>query len=195
MRSLPDPERILPELEERLSPARFRHSLAVAALAERLAHRHREEPSRARLAGLLHDWSKESSDSELIRYCRRYRLRIPRFSLIVRQAPRLLHAYASAHAVSRRYGIRDRDVLRSIAHHTLGSLGMSRLERIIYIADLASPDRSFPEARTIRSLAEKNLRSAFREALKLKIQHIVSRNQFLHPTTASLWNEACHVEF
>jgi predicted HD superfamily hydrolase involved in NAD metabolism len=191
MRSLPDPERILPELKERLSPERFRHSVAVAALAERLARRHHEEPRRARVAGLLHDWSKELSGPELVRYCRRYRLRVPAFSLIAKRAPRLLHAYASAHAVARQYGIQDGGVLKAIAHHTLGAPRMGRLEEIVYIADLASTDRSFPEARAVRSLAQKALKPAFREALKVKIQHIVGRNQFLHPMAVELWNEAC----
>jgi predicted HD superfamily hydrolase involved in NAD metabolism len=194
MRPLPDPDRIVPELKERLSPKRFRHCLAVARLAEQLARCHGEEPGRARLAGLLHDWAKELSDSELIRYCRRYHLRIPGFSLIAHRAPRLLHAYASAHAVSQRYAIRDGGVLRAIRHHTLGSLRMSQLEKIVYVADLASFDRSFPEARAIRSLARNALGPAFRESLKIKIRHILSRNKFLHPTVVALWNEACHAE-
>jgi predicted HD superfamily hydrolase involved in NAD metabolism len=190
---LPDPVRILSELKKRLSPGRFRHTLAVAGLAERLAGRHGEDPARARIAGLLHDWAKEMTGPQLVGYARRHGLRIPGFSLVEKRAPHLMHAYVSADAVSRRFRIKDRELLSAIAHHTLGAPKMGTLEKIIYVADMASPDRGFPEARAVRALALRALEPAFREALKVKIRHILTGNKILHPMAVTVWNQTCEI--
>jgi predicted HD superfamily hydrolase involved in NAD metabolism len=191
---LPEPKKVLPELKRRLSRKRFRHSVAVAKLAKRLARRYGENPDRAYVAGLLHDWAKELSGPELVRYCRRHGLRMSAFSLIAARAPRLLHAPVSAHMVSRRYGIRNRKVLSAIASHTLGAPRMGILEKILYVADLASPDRRFAEARTVRSLAKKSLDAALKEAVIVKMKDVINRNKILHPSVVTLWNQVCDVK-
>ena len=194
MARLPDPKRVLPELKRRLSRKRFCHSVSVAKLARRLASLHGEDPARAYIAGLLHDWAKELSGPELVRYCRRHRLRVSAFSLIAEYSPRLLHAHVSADMVSRRYGIRDRRVLSAIASHTLGAPRMGRLNQILYIADLSSPDRRFAGARAIRSLAKRSLEAALKEAVIIKIKDVIDRRKVLHPLTATLWNQVCDVK-
>ena len=183
--------RILFELRRRLSSGRYRHTLAVADLAERLARRHGVDPHEARLAGLLHDWAKELSGARLAAYVKRHRVRVPLVGFIKRHAPHLLHGYVSAHMVSRRLGVRNSRILAAIAHHTLGRLKMSPLEKVLYVADLASPDREFAEAGRVRSLARRDLESAFREAVKTKIHYVTSQDGVLHPLTVDLWNHVC----
>ena len=193
MARLPEPEEILSELKKRLSRKRYRHCVEVAKLAERLARRHGEDPGRAYIAGLLHDWAKELSGPELVRYCRRHRLRVSAFSLIAERSPRLLHAHVSAHMVSRRYRIRDKGILSAIASHTLGSSRMRTLDKILYVADLSSPDRGFAEASAIRSLAKRSLDAALKEAVIVKIEDVIDRRKMLHPLIVTLWNQVCDV--
>lgn len=183
-----DQARIRSELRKVLSPGRVRHTLAVAGLASELARRHGEDPEKAELAGLLHDWAKELSASRLAAYSRRYRLAVPQRALVERHSPHLLHGYVSAHMARKRFGIKDRDVLAAISHHTLGSPRMSLLEKIVYVADLGSPDRKFSQAKIVRDLALKDLPAAFRQALGIKIRHVIEHGRWLHPMTVSLWN-------
>ena len=47
------------ELEARLKPSRFRHSLGVSETAVKLSHRFGVDEEKARVAGLLHDCARE----------------------------------------------------------------------------------------------------------------------------------------
>ncbi len=59
----------LPALQERLSraisPARYRHSLAVMELARELAAAYGADPEEAAVAGLLHDVAREMEPGRL----------------------------------------------------------------------------------------------------------------------------------
>ena len=49
---------------------------------------------------------------------------------------------------------------RAISSHTLGRPGMSRLSKIIYLADASAPDRRHPYVKTLRKKIARNLDSA-----------------------------------
>ena len=50
------------ELEKRVGPRRFKHSLGVSETAEKLARVYGADETAARVAGLLHDWDKGYDD-------------------------------------------------------------------------------------------------------------------------------------
>lgn len=175
-------------LKKQLSPARYRHSLAVARLAGELAARHGWKTEDARLAGLVHDCAKEWTPKELIAYAKRHRLKVPDFRFIVEQSPNLLHAYVSAD-VARRHGwIRTAAQARAVAAHTLGRLPMGKEESILFIADLAAYDRRFPEARRVRKIARENLKAGLREALAVKFHYQLKKGKRIHPMPVAVWN-------
>ena len=122
------------------------------------------------------------------RYAQRYRLRIPGKKWIFRHHPLLLHAYVSAHIAHQTFQIDDPLILHAIERHTLGHPAMSPLDKILYLADISSYDRNFPEAQRIRRLARKNLPLALREAMQAKLNYVHSQNKELHPLSARLWN-------
>ena len=59
-------EEMQAELEKRLKPSRFRHSLGVARTAARLAERFGQDAEQAQLAGLLHDCAREFPNDSLL---------------------------------------------------------------------------------------------------------------------------------
>ena len=65
---------------------------------------------------------------------------------------------------------------------------MSRLERVLYVADSSSEDRAYSGAAALRRLAFEDLDRAFREAVYQKLRHALSRKAWLHPQSVSLWN-------
>ena len=54
-------------------------------------------------------------------------------------------------------GIEDEEVLNAIRWHTTGRENMSKLEKIIYIADMIEPSRSFDGVEEIREATLKAL--------------------------------------
>jgi nicotinate-nucleotide adenylyltransferase len=182
---------LLAALESGLKPGRFVHTLAVRRLAEALARRWGEDPRRASKAALLHDCGRLIRKRRLARYVRDHGLRVPLLAQVARRQPGLLHAYVGEDLARRRFGCRDRAVLRAVRNHTLGAPSMSRLERILYVADAVSEDRSHPQAAPLRRLAFRDLEAAFAATLAAKLSHAVSRGAWLHPMSVSLWNRSC----
>ena len=129
-------EKIVEMLKSDLNEERFSHSLSVADLAKDLAKKYGESEDNAYLAGLLHDCGK----------C----LPIEKQRDLARQggAPeefwqhnKVLHQFAGAVVAWEKYGVSHQDILGAISYHTTGRAGMTKLEKIIFVADLIEPLR------------------------------------------------------
>lgn len=175
-------------LEKRLSRARYRHCLAVARFAADLARRHGWDPGEARMAGLVHDCAKEWSPARLAAHVRRRRLAVPDLPFILANAPNLLHAYVSADVAVTNGWIARGAQARAVAAHTLGAVRMGVPEMVLFVADLASPDRPFPLAFAVRRVARRDLRAGFREALAVKIGYQLRQSKAIHPLPVRAWN-------
>ena len=55
--------------------------------------------------------------------------------------PSLLHAKLGAFLAARNYHVEDREILNAITCHTTGTPHMTRLDKILYIADYIEPGR------------------------------------------------------
>ena len=78
--------------------------------------------------------------------------------------------------------------INAIARHTLGAGAMSRLDKILYVADFSAPQRDFAAAARVRRLARRDLDAAFREVVRLKLFYVLKSGGALHPQTVRLWN-------
>lgn len=176
-------------LRSKLGRERYAHTLAVARLAQDLAGAYRLDVDAARTAGLLHDAGRSIPVSGLTAYVRRHRLRVPHKDETARRQPLLFHPFASAHLARVRFGVRDTQVLKAITHHTLGAVGMGPLEKVLYVADVASEDRSFREAGAVRTLAYEDIDAAMKEAARVKLSYVLASGFWIHPTGIRFWNE------
>jgi nicotinate-nucleotide adenylyltransferase len=127
-----------------VSPSRFLHSRAVAALSWELCVRYGQDPDRGYLAGIAHDIAKSMDEDELKRFAKKDGKHISRLE---RKKPSLLHSRAGAVLLRERFGIMDEDVLAAVRDHTVGSLTMGPLEKIVYIADKIEPTRKSEQLR------------------------------------------------
>lgn len=176
------------ELRKTLSPNRFRHCLAVARFAAELAKRHGWDPEKARMAGLTHDCAKEWTPQRLAAHVRRRKLSVPGFSFILKTSPNLLHAYVSADVAREKGWLRTAEQVRAVAAHTLGSVSMGVAESVLFVADLASPDRRFREAPAVRRIARQDLRAGLRAALAVKLHYQLLKGKQIHPMPVQVWN-------
>jgi predicted HD superfamily hydrolase involved in NAD metabolism len=179
---------ILSYLTEHLPPERLKHTLGTVKTAESLAARHGVSEEKARLAALLHDAAKGFTLDAMVRYVRRNRLTIPVKERIIRENPELLHGFISADIARKKFGVRDRDILEAIAYHTIGRKNMSRLAKIIYLADATAPDRRYPALAMLRAASRRDLDAAFQLTLAHKIAYVLKNKQWLHPGAVEAWN-------
>jgi nicotinate-nucleotide adenylyltransferase len=175
------------ELERRLKPARFEHTLRVAELAETLAARHGLDAGKARLAGLLHDLGRSIPVPEMPSFARKHGVKIPALAQIERNSPMLAHAHLSEY-LAQKIGAEDPEILSAVRKHTLGDAVMNPLDRLLFVADACSADRDYPGVKNLRRLAAKNLDAAFAAVVKNKLGHVKKEGLWMHPNARNLWN-------
>lgn len=179
---------LLAFLEHSLKPGRFEHIICVAELAEALAKRWGLDTEKARLAGLLHDIGRSVPKARMPAYARRRRLKVPALSGIIKNHPLLLHPYISEDLARRRFAIEDEEILSAVRRHTLGDTKMSRLDRLLFVADACSTDRRFPGVEKLRRLGFKDLDRAFAAVVRNKLDYVRQGDRWVHPMARRLWN-------
>lgn len=175
-------------LKTHLKPNRYQHSKNVAEMAAALSDIYDVNVEKAVQAGILHDAGKGLSNEELIACCRKHRIRVPFFEDICLQEPSLLHSFVSAWLARKEFAVKDRFILRAIAEHTLGSLQMSTLSKILFVADISSKDRKYKDAFYIRNLAMQDLDKALLYAANRKLLFTIDSQKWLCPLGINLWN-------
>ncbi len=172
-------------LKSRLNEKRYYHSLCVADEAKRLAIKYGADPDKMYLAGLLHDITKNISDNEQLQTFKKFDIML---SVAEKSSPLIWHAMSGALVVEHELGITDEDIISSIRYHTTGKADMTLCQKIIFVADLTSVDRNYPDISEIRTKADRDLDECIIGILKFTICDIVSKNNPLHPDTLDAYN-------
>ena len=159
-------EQMQAELEARLKPSRFRHSLGVSETAVKLSHRFGVDEEKARVAGLLHDCAREFRNEAMVEEAEKRGIAIGE---VERSMPLLLHADIGAVRVREIYGVEDPAISQAIARHTVGGAQMTPLDKIIWYADMIEPNRTYPGVDAIREAAARDLDAGVLLALERTI--------------------------
>lgn len=174
-------------LERFLSPPRVAHSLRVAKEAESLARIHGEDANRAYFAGLLHDCARDLAEKTLLE------LLPPYLKEEGDRIPEILHAFAGPVLLERELGLRDFRILRAIRWHATGCEWMTSLDKVVFIADIAEPDREFREAEEIREIARQDLRRGYVLALRTKMVYLLMTYGVIYPGSLQSWNREVQI--
>ena len=143
-------------VRSRLSDKRYEHTLNVKKMAVKLAKRHGVDENRAALAALLHDAAKEISKDEMRALMRQY----PQYAEGGETRPTpVWHGICAAILARTQWGVEDEAILSAIACHTAGKAGMSKLDKVVYLADMTSKERDWPGVGKLRKLELKDLLS------------------------------------
>ena len=139
--------------------SRFIHTLGVVDTAVQLARRYQEDVKKTEIAALLHDCAKEIY-------------------------PGLQHAPKGAELAKTEYGIEDDEILDAIRWHTTGRPEMTKLDKIIYIADYIEPNRNqAPNLDEIRHLAMVDLDECLYTILKATLTYLEANKDAIDPMT------------
>lgn len=180
-----DPDEKKKYLKEHLSQKRYQHSLNVAAECRKLAEKYGEDPDKAYFAGLLHDVCKEMPGEEQQRLVSESGFAVCREELETRS---LWHGIAGAYFVKNVFGIEDIDIINSIRFHTVGRVGMTRLEEIVYLGDLVSADRNYKDVDKMRKIVYMDLNAAMLEAFNFSVKSVVKKGGVLPLCTVEGYN-------
>ncbi|MCD8106926.1 MAG: nicotinate-nucleotide adenylyltransferase [Oscillospiraceae bacterium] len=169
-----------------LSEKRFNHSLNVADEALKLAVLYDCDREKAYFAGLVHDICKELPIEEQYALTLRSPLNVTDVEL---NAPKTYHGIAGSVFLEEQFGITDPDILSAVRYHTVAKGGMNLLEKIIYMADLISKERHYPDVEYYRDVTHKDLDLGLYEAMKFSIEDSISKTRTIPTLTLDAYNE------
>ena len=152
--------------KKRLSEKRYQHTLNVRRMAVKLAKRWGADPEKAALAALLHDTAKELPREEMLQILNDNAIMAENAQN--RPSP-VWHGICAAILAQTQWGVEDEEVLSAIRCHTTGRPGMSLLDEIVFLADMTSAERDYPEVDYLRKLEKKDIHQAMREALEMNL--------------------------
>lgn len=172
--------------EKTLSEYRFHHSKMVAKAARELAEKYSADINKAEIAGILHDITKEEPKNNQLQLIEDNGIML---DSVTNSNEQILHAVSGSAYCEFILGIKDREILDAIRFHTTARADMSLLEKIVFIADFISEDRTYPDIEIMRQEAQKSLEHGMKYALTFVIKSLVERGRCVHPDAIDAYNE------
>ncbi len=168
----------------RLSEKRRYHCCCVADSARMLAEQYGADPEKAYRAGLLHDVMREEKPERQLQLLAEAGIIL---SSLEKNAVSLYHAMSGAVYCETTLGIRDQELLDAIRYHTTGRAHMTLLDKIIFVADIISADRNYPDVNITRRKAQQSLDDALLYGLEFTVKNLTSMGVPVHPDTLAAY--------
>lgn len=159
-------------------PHRKEHSLRVAEVSAKKAVELGIPEQKAITAALFHDCGKNvKADSALLSGFD--------FDKYASVPSAVLHQFTGAYLAQTRFGVTDEEVLDAIKFHCSGKAEMSKLAKIVYLADMVEDERDFAGVETLRkAFYEKgDLDKCLLLALEQAIAHVKEKGGDMYPLT------------
>ena len=179
------------EIEVRLAelPAGLReHVKRARDVGRELAARHNVDQGLVDLGVAAHDLARGLNPSRLHAEAVRHGLDI---TLVERHAPMLLHGPVAARWLEEEGALTHASVLQAVRWHTTGVPGMTRIAKVVFLADKLDPHKvaEYPYLKKVKSLAAISVDEALLEHLDRVIEYLVGRKLMVHPASLELRNE------
>ena len=173
------PDELRPIAMSYLKPKRMPHVLGTEQEAVRLVRRYGGDETQARIAALLHDCTKKLDMARQLALCEKYGIMLDELE---QRALKLLHSKTGAAIARDVFGVEDA-VYDAILYHTTGKPDMTRLEKIIYLADYIEPTRDFPGVDELRKTVYEDLDKGLLMGLTMTIQEMEEMGNPVHHLT------------
>lgn len=168
-----------------LSEKRYHHTCCVAEQAQRLAQIYGCNQEKAVTAAWLHDICKEMPKDEQLQWLTKFGIML---DSVQRAQPKTWHGMAACGYIKHELGIVDTGILDAVRYHTTARGDMTALDEVVYLADLTSADRNYPDILTMRALAETALGPAMKYAMRYALHDLVQREQGISRDSFEAYN-------
>ncbi|WP_332647334.1 bis(5'-nucleosyl)-tetraphosphatase (symmetrical) YqeK [Lysinibacillus sp. 54212] len=178
-------QQLLAIIKPRMPEKRYIHTLGVMEMAIHLANLYGEDAKKAEIAAILHDMSKFEDEEAMRQIVRENGLD----ERLIPWGAEILHGPIAAWRAQDELGIEDEDILNAMRYHTTGRAGMSRLEKIVFVADMLEPNRKFDGVEKLRKKAEVDLTKAMRACIRHSLAFLVDTKQPIYPQSIQCYND------
>ncbi|MDU5106295.1 bis(5'-nucleosyl)-tetraphosphatase (symmetrical) YqeK [Clostridium sp.] len=159
-------------LKNNLIENRYIHVLGVVDTAIRLAKINKVDEKKAEIAALAHDIAKNMTIYELKDILDKNNIEL---SYDEENNQELWHSMVGPIVAKEIFGIEDEEILSAMRWHTTGKENMSKLDKVIYMADMIEPNRNFPGVDNLRRETFKDLDNGVLQGLNHTIKYLLNK--------------------
>lgn len=152
-------KQMVAKLKTYLKPERFEHTYYVVKRGLELASD--GEYDKVFVACLLHDCAKYIDEKDFAKYG---------FVKPADMPKPVTHCFLGAKVAAIDFGVTDNEILDAIAYHTTGRPNMTRLEKIVYVADKTEETRPYPLEHLLSGALDEMFLKCLAEANEYRIQ-------------------------
>jgi predicted HD superfamily hydrolase involved in NAD metabolism len=183
-----DAEELLRAALLKVPPGLAEHVVRVVDEAVRLADAHGVDKQDVRIAVLGHDLLRALNNERLLGIAADQAYPADD---VDRMEPILLHGPLAVAILREQYNVLDADILGAVAYHTTAHAGMTRLQKLVFVADKIEPEKRALDAAMDRvaELAETDLDAAMLACLDRHVEVALELGWPLHPNSVAARNE------
>ncbi|ATZ17296.1 nicotinic acid mononucleotide adenylyltransferase [Williamsoniiplasma luminosum] len=160
------PERMGGQMDE----ARYQHSINVGKMAQKLAVKWGADENKALVAGTLHDIAKCWTREKNLWYLEHY------LPFLIEEPFPIWHSFTGMLHLEKDWLIKDQEILQAVFNHTVGSIDMSLLDKIVFCADKISLERDYDEVETMRKLCFEDIEQGFIALVKMQYEQAIKKH-------------------
>lgn len=168
-----------------MSNKRYKHSICVAEMSQLIAKKNHLDSDKAYLSGLVHDiareFHKERSDS--------YLQRVEGLSSSLIEKRILHHGPIGSLFLEDKFGITDSEVLEAVKYHSVGNSKLSKIAKVVYVADYISLDRIHITDTQREYILNKDLNSMVVTVAEMCCAYLLSKGEKIVEETKYMINE------
>lgn len=164
-------------IKENLPEKRRIHTASVVETAMKKVKELNLDSQKVFLSALLHDCAKYLDPSTF-----------PDFKLDSQVPKPVVHAFLGAYVAEKVLGITDEEILDAIKYHTSGKANMSKLAKLIFLADMVEENRTYEGVERLRDLYEKDFDLCFKESLAEELIHLTNKGQPIYIETINAYD-------
>ena len=155
-----------------LSKKRYEHTASVCDMAVFLAKKNNMKLKKVKISALLHDILKEKSKHELKDIFKDFDI-----EEILNKPEPLWHSFLGGIYVKEILGIDDEEIASAITCHTTAKCNMSKLDKVIFLADMVCEGREYPGLKKLRKIVNEDLDNGMIKALEMNIAFIKEKGK------------------
>lgn len=160
-------------LKNNLIENRYIHVLGVVDTAIRLAKINEVDEKKAEIAALAHDIAKNMTIYELKEIIDKNNIEL---SYDEEKNQEIWHSIVGPIVAKEVFKIEDEEILSAMRWHTTGKENMSKLDKVIYMADMIEPNRNFPGVDVLRRETFKDLDNGVLQGLNHTIKYLLNKD-------------------